>query len=129
MQSPLFPRRSLEPISEEVSPTDHEILRCGGTSSSLERLPSRLQQSKRASTDLRQQLEELAYEASYLRAELQWQKESKQALLHFREEVFGVFHLLEDALVQVTTRLRDSEQRYISLWGRSSGGGENGGMI
>ncbi|OJJ83549.1 uncharacterized protein ASPGLDRAFT_48096, partial [Aspergillus glaucus CBS 516.65] len=68
MQSPLFPHRSLEPISEEVSPTDHEILRYGGTSSSLERLPSRLQQSKRASTDLRQQLEELAYEASYLRA-------------------------------------------------------------
>lgn len=95
----------------------------------LKDFPSRLQQSKRAFSDLRQQLEELAHEASYLRAELQWQKESKQALLHFWEEVFGVFHLLEDALVQVTMRLRDSEQRYISLWRRSSGGGENGGMI
>jgi len=70
---------------------------------------TRLQQSKRASTDLHQQLEEITYEASYLRAELQWQKESKKALLHFREEIFGVFHLFEDAFVQVTTRLHDPE--------------------
>lgn len=129
MQSQSFPRRSLDPISEEISPADHEILRRGGTSSNLERLPSRLQQSKQLSMDLRQQLEELAFEASYLKAELQWQKESKQALLHFQEDIFHVFHLLEDALVQATTRLRDSEQRYLRLWEFPSGGGNEGGMI
>ena len=36
MQLQSFPRRSLDPILEEISPTDHEILRGGGMSSSLE---------------------------------------------------------------------------------------------
>lgn len=129
MQSQPFPRRSLDPILEEISPTDHEILRGGGTSSSLERLPSRLQQSKQASTDLHQQLEDLVYEVSYLKAELQWQKESKQAMIHFREEIFQTFHFLENALIQVTMRLHDSEQQYLSLWGLSSVGHNQGGMI
>ena len=129
MQSQSFPRRSLDPILEEISPTDHEILRGGGTSSSLERLPSRLQQSKQAPTDLRQQLEDLVYEVSYLKAELQWQKESKQALLHFREEMFQTFHFLENALIQVTMRLHDSEQQYLSLSGFSSVGHNQGGWF
>ncbi|THC88073.1 hypothetical protein EYZ11_012480 [Aspergillus tanneri] len=59
-----FPRRSLETISEEITPADHEVLRHGCTTSSIERLPSRLQQSKRTSKDLRQQLEELVYEVT-----------------------------------------------------------------
>ena len=129
MQSQTFPRRSLDPILEEISPTDHEILRGGGTTANLERLPSRLQQSKQASTDLHQQLEDLVYEVSYLKAELQWQKESKQAMIHFREEIFKTFHFLENALIQVTMRLHDSEQQYLSLWGLSSVGHSQGGMI
>ncbi|KAE8396866.1 hypothetical protein BDV37DRAFT_293109 [Aspergillus pseudonomiae] len=124
-----FPRRSLDPITEEITPVDHEILRHGGTSSSIERLPSRLQRSKRASTDIRQQLEDLVYDASYLRAELQWQKESKQALLQFHEEMFHIFHKIEDMLVQVTARLRDSEQRYFEVLGFEAHGGNDGGMI
>ncbi|KAE8383878.1 hypothetical protein BDV26DRAFT_287292 [Aspergillus bertholletiae] len=124
-----FPRRSLDPITEEITPVDHEILRHGGTSSSIERLPSRLQRSKRASTDIRQQLEDLVYDASYLRAELQWQKESKQALLQFHEDMFRIFHMVEDMLVQVTTRLRDSEQRYFEVLGFEAHGGNDGGMI
>ncbi|KAE8133859.1 hypothetical protein BDV38DRAFT_274047 [Aspergillus pseudotamarii] len=124
-----FPRRSLDPITEEITPVDHEILRHGGTSSSIERLPSRLQRSKRASTDIRQQLEDLVYDASYLRAELQWQKESKQALLQFHEDMFRIFHTIEDMLVQVAARLRDSEQRYFEVLGFEAHGGNDGGMI
>ncbi|KAF5861171.1 hypothetical protein ETB97_000545 [Aspergillus alliaceus] len=123
-----FPRRSLEPITEEVTPVDHEILRHGGTSSNIERLPSRLQRSKRVSTDLRRQLEDLTYDVSNLRAELQWQKESKQALLQFQEDVFRIFHMIEDMLVQVTARLRDSEQRYFQVLGFEGNSGD-GGMI
>lgn len=129
MQSPSFARPSLEPIFEEISPADHEILRRGGTSSSLERLPSRLRRTKRASMDLQQQLEDLTYEVSYLKAELQWQKESKQALLHFQEDIFRAFHFLDEKLIQVTTRLQDSERRYLNLWGLSSDSNHNGGMI
>ena len=119
-----FPAVPLIPFWKES-----KILRGGGTSSSLERLPSRLQQSKQAPTDLRQQLEDLVYEVSYLKAELQWQKESKQALLHFREEIFQTFHFLENAIIQVTIRLRESEQKYLGLWGLSPVGSKEGGMI
>ncbi|KAA8641635.1 uncharacterized protein ATNIH1004_011771 [Aspergillus tanneri] len=124
-----FPRRSLETISEEITPADHEVLRHGCTTSSIERLPSRLQQSKRTSKDLRQQLEELVYEVSYLRAEVQWHKESKNALLQFQEETFRIFHLMEDALVQVTARLRNAEQQYFSLMGMKTNEVYDGDMI
>ena len=93
------------------------------------KLPSRLQQSKQASTDARQQLEELMYEDSYLQAELQWQKGSKQAMIHFWEEIFQTFHFLENALIQVTMRLHDSEQQYLSLSGFSSVGHNQGGWF
>ncbi|KAL4924645.1 uncharacterized protein BDV17DRAFT_284576 [Aspergillus undulatus] len=122
-------RPSLEPISEEITPTDHKVLGYGGTTSNIERLPSRLQRSKRSSTDLHQQLEDLAYEISYLRAELQWQRESRQALLRFQEQVFRMFHTMEDALVQVTTSLQQCEERYFSLWGVTPGTNSGENMI
>ncbi|KAL4888221.1 hypothetical protein BDV59DRAFT_196630 [Aspergillus ambiguus] len=114
-----FPRRALETVPEDITPADHEILLRGGTSSSIERLPSRLQRSKRASTDLHQQLEDLTYEVSYLKAELQWEKESKQTLLCFQDDMFRLFHQLEMALAQVSARLKDCEKRYYEAWGFS----------
>lgn len=129
---PSHSHRRLYSISEEITPAEDQILRHGGTSSSLERLPSRLQQSKRSSVDFRQQIENLVYEVSYLRGELQWQKESKQALLQLQERMFEIFHSMEDALVQVTTRLEESERRYLDLWGvngENGNSGDKGGMI
>ncbi|KAJ5456071.1 uncharacterized protein N7458_004335 [Penicillium daleae] len=110
----------LKPISEEITPADHRILSYGGTSSNLERLPSRLQRAKRTSPDSKTQWEEYAYEMSYLKAELQWHKETKQILLQLQEDIFGVFSSLEDALVRATTRLNESEQDYLMLWESSS---------
>jgi hypothetical protein len=135
MEQPFRPshsHRRLYSISEEITPADDQILRHGGTSSSLERLPSRLQQSKRSSVDLRQQIENLVYENSYLRGELQWQKESNQALLQLRERMFQIFHDMEDALVQVTTGLEEAKRGYLSLWGvdpEDGNAGDKGGMI
>ncbi|KAJ5367179.1 hypothetical protein N7541_001120 [Penicillium brevicompactum] len=116
----------LDPISEEITPVDHQVLCLGGTSSNLDRLQSRLQHSKRQSPDLRIQLEETAYEMSYLRAELQWHKETKQILLQFQESVFGIFTSLEDALTRATARLHESEQQYLRLWGSDSRSGAGG---
>ena len=124
-----FPRSPLIPISEEITPVDHEILRHGGTSSNIERLPSRLKQSKRSSTDLRQQIEELVYETSYLRAELQWQKESRQTLLQFQERMFQLFHMMEDALAQATSKLQESERRYLNVWTLDTTKMNSGGMF
>lgn len=111
-----FSKERLEPISEEITPTDHQVLCLGGTSSNLERLPSRLQRAKRSSPDLRRRWEELAYEMSYLKAELQWHKETKQILLQFQEEMFNMLHLMDNALSRATARQHESECRYLSLW-------------
>ncbi|CDM36271.1 unnamed protein product [Penicillium roqueforti FM164] len=116
----------LDPISEEITPVDHQILCLGGTSSNLERLQSRLQCVKRQSPDFKTQLEETAYEMGYLRAELQWHKETKQILLQFQERVFDIFSSLEDALTQATARLHESEQQYLMLWGSNSRSGAGG---
>ncbi|KAJ5302303.1 hypothetical protein N7508_007166 [Penicillium antarcticum] len=113
----------LEPISEEITPADHQILCLGGTSSNLERLQSRLQRAKRRSPDFKIQLEETAYEMSYLRAELQWHKETKQILLQFQESMFDIFGALEEALTRATARLHDSEQEYLMLWNSNSRSG------
>ncbi|KAJ5152443.1 hypothetical protein N7492_009723 [Penicillium capsulatum] len=116
----------LEPITEEITPTDHQVLCLGGTSYNLERLPSRLQRTKRASPDLKAQLEELAYETNYLKAELQWHKETKQILLQFQEKVLDISTSLEDALSRATARLRQSEQQYLMLWESGSMSGAGG---
>jgi septal ring factor EnvC (AmiA/AmiB activator) len=124
-----FRRGPLDPISEEITPIDHEILRHGGTSSNIERLPSRLRQSKRSSSDLRQQVEDLVYEVSYLKAELQWQKESRQTLEQFQERMFQLFHMMEDGLAQVASKLHESEHRYLNFWKLDTDKVNSGGMI
>ena len=114
-----FPQR-LRPIPEEVSPIDHEILCCRGTSSNLERLQSRLQRAKRSSPDIQKQLEDHAYKASYVKAELQWHKESKQIFLQFYEKITGIFSIMEDAIADSLARLHESERRYLSIWNLNS---------
>lgn len=121
-----YPNERLEPISEEITPTDHQVLCLGGTSSNLERLPSRLQRAKRSSLDLKTRMEEFAYEMSYLKAELQWHKETKQILLQLQERMYAIFNSLEDALSQATARLHESERQYLDLWQPDSAEVEGG---
>lgn len=61
-------------------------------------------------------MEEFAYEMSYLRAELQWHKETKQILLQLQESMYAIFNSLEDALCRATARLHESEQEYLNFW-------------
>ncbi|KAJ5641202.1 hypothetical protein N7490_005202 [Penicillium lividum] len=116
-----YSNQRLEPISEEITPADHQILCLGGTSSNLDRLPSRLQRAKASSPTLKVRFEELIYETSYLKAELQWHKETKQILLQLQEKVVDIFTSLEDALSRATARLNESEERYVGLWELDSG--------
>lgn len=121
-----YSARRLEPIAEELTPADHHVLCCGGTSSNLELLQSRLQKSKRSSPDYRKKIEELAYEASYLKAELKWHKETKQIFLDLQERMHAIFQTMEDTLARATARLHESERRYFQLW-ETNGGGDDGG--
>ncbi|GAA5230765.1 hypothetical protein GCM10025794_36660 [Massilia kyonggiensis] len=66
---------------------------------------------------MKKQIEDLAYEVSYLKAEVAWHAESKRALLQLQEQMYHLFYKMEDALVKVNTRLQEAEQRYLSLWG------------
>ncbi|KAH2020789.1 hypothetical protein KXV43_002565 [Aspergillus fumigatus] len=120
---------SLYSIAEEVTTQVHGILCGGGTSSNLERLPSCLQRSKTTSRSMKKQIEDLTYEASYLKAELLWHSESKQALLQLQEQMYQLFHRMEDALIQATARLQEAEQRYLSLWGMTPNANAEEGVI
>ncbi|KAJ5474002.1 hypothetical protein N7475_003568 [Penicillium sp. IBT 31633x] len=111
-----YNRYPLQTISEEITPTDHHIMRGGGTSSCVERLPSRIQQYKQTVPSSRQQIEDLTYETSYLRAELQWQRESRQIFLRFQKKMFDIFGMMEEELSQSTTRLEEARSNYLSLW-------------
>jgi succinyl-CoA synthetase beta subunit len=66
---------------------------------------------------LKKRIEDLAYEVSYLKAEVSWHTELKHALLQFQEQMYQLFHQMEDALVQVNARMQEAEQRYLALWG------------
>jgi hypothetical protein len=78
---------------------------------------------------MKKQIEDLAYEVSYLKAELAWHAESKRALLHLQEQMYQIFHRMEDALVQVNVHLQEAEQRYLSLWGIDAHHDRSGEMI
>jgi hypothetical protein len=121
--------RPLYPI-EEVSPIDHQILHAGGSTSTLDRLPSRLQQTKsQRSLSLRDEMEELAYENSYLKAELAWNKETRQVLMQLRGRTLEAVSTLREALTETTSQLRRCEERYLELWGIAPGSQNPGGMI
>ena len=119
----------LYPIREEITPQDHQILCSCGTSSNIECLPSRLQQSKAPLESKRRHIENLTYEIGYLKAELAWQKESKRALLQLQDQMYEMFHKMEDALVEVNIRLQEAEERYLGFWGLSAHVGANEDMI
>ena len=123
------PRHLLHSIPEEITPQDHQILRNGGTSSNIECLPSRLQQSKAPFESKRRHIENLTYEIGYLKAELAWHKESKRALLELQEQMYEMFHKMEDSLVEVNVRLQEAEQRYLGFWGLSARVGASEDMI
>jgi hypothetical protein len=54
---------------------------------------------------MKKHIKDLIYKASYLKAELLWHSKSKQALLQLQEQMYQLFHRMEDALIQVTARL------------------------
>lgn len=110
-----FSHPSPRSISEEITPLDHQVLYSGGTSSQIERLPSRLQQSKSVPSKQPQtQVKELMYEVKYLEGELALNEDSREALLRFQEKIFKVFSVIEDASADAKIRVGQSEQRYVN---------------
>lgn len=78
---------------------------------------------------MKKQIEELAYEVSYLKAEVSWHSESKQAFLQFQEQMYQLFHKMEDALAEVNIRLQEAEQRYLGFWGLTANANAGASVI
>lgn len=109
----------LPTISEEVTPLDHQVYLNGGTTSTLERLPSRLQRQKQRSSSIYvdDRVEELIYENSYLQAELSLHKEYRHVLLNLKSKVTFVVGMMEEVLDEADKQLRRADENYLELCG------------
>ncbi|KKZ67225.1 hypothetical protein EMCG_07091 [[Emmonsia] crescens] len=114
-----FKRTSLHTIPEEISPLDHQILLHGSTSSRLERLPSRAQKAKRRSSScyVEDQILDLTFENSYLRAELSLHEEYRHALMSLKSIMIYVSGMMEEALSETAQRLNEADKNYLKLHG------------
>jgi predicted NAD-dependent protein-ADP-ribosyltransferase YbiA (DUF1768 family) len=66
---------------------------------------------------VREELEQLAYENSYLRAELAWNQEARRVLMELQEKTFQATAIIREALVETNHRLKECERHYLELWG------------
>ena len=97
---------------------DHQILNSGGSSSKIERLTSRLRDSKRRRyQESYNEIEDMAFENSSLRAELVWVTQARDALLEFRQKIYRMFTSMEDVLADVEVKLNQAEEEYLKSWG------------
>ncbi|EER41747.1 conserved hypothetical protein [Histoplasma capsulatum H143] len=114
-----FKRTSLPSIPEEISPLDHQILLHGGTTSHLERLPSRVQKAKHRSSScyVEDQILDLTFENSYLRAELSLHEEYRHALMNLKSIVIYVSGMMEEMLSETTQQLNEADKNYLKLHG------------
>lgn len=110
-----FKETQLDTISEKHS-LDRIILEHDEDSSSVDRLRSHLQRLKsRFSYYLKDQILNLIFENDYLRARLTFSEKSRQILLALQRKLSEVFKTIEDALCEVTERLRETENNYLKL--------------
>ncbi|KAI1907856.1 hypothetical protein LOZ57_006797 [Ophidiomyces ophidiicola] len=119
------------PAIPEISTLDHQIFLNGGTTSKLERLPSRLQSHKKRSSSLysTDQLHDLSYENSYLRGELSRLEEYRYALLKLKSKVAFISEMIKEILEGTERSLRDTDSSYLKLYGIEADKMESGGFI
>lgn len=102
----------------EVTGLDARIANAGGTSSRVEMQPHRLQQTKRkpyASTT--EERDDLIRENGYLRQEIVFYQESRNAMLAFHSQALEVYQDLQGALKELTEKLANAEGRLERYWG------------
>ncbi|PGG97515.1 hypothetical protein AJ80_09684 [Polytolypa hystricis UAMH7299] len=105
----------LPPIPEEISPLDHQVMLNGGTSSAIERLPSRIQNAKQRSSSYYEEdrVQELTFENSYLRGEIFHREQYRHVLLKLKTMMEYVSGLMEEALSETATKLKEADQEYL----------------
>ena len=109
--------RSMSTKANALLPIDGRISDLGGTTSTLECLPHRLRISKTTErVTPHQSIEELTRETGYLREELAYHKEARDAYLKFFEITQQAQRDLHNAIAEVSRRVAISEQRLEDYW-------------
>ena len=120
MDSSIHPRnvRTVSGRPAEVTALDHHIATHGGTTSNIEKLPSRLQFSKTHPPRTQsERIEELVHENSYLHQEIALYQETRGALMALHAKTVKAYELLQDGLQVLSQQVAKSEKRLLDYWG------------
>jgi hypothetical protein len=121
---PAFRRRPASGRAGDVVALDDQIARHGGTTSTYEQLPHRLQISKqRRPVSSAERVVELTRTNGYLLQELAYHKDTRAADMKFHETVMELYAKLEDALKERSQKRADAESTLLSYWGIDFGDG------
>ena len=117
-------RKLLLGSPEEITSLDHRIGKTGGTTSSLDLLPTRLKIHKKTGhMTPAQDVYELTRQNGYLQAEVALLKETRSALRDLQAKAKEASAILRGALKEVSEKLAESEQRLVNYWGIHSDDG------
>lgn len=91
----------------EITKLDARIAKAGGTSSGLDMMPHRLKNTKKTNN---RTTEDLVRENSYLREEIIYYKEARNAMAAFHAKTFQSFGILQSALKDLSNKMAMSEE-------------------
>ncbi len=107
----------------EITKLDARIASAGGTSSRIELQPHRLQQAKtQPYTSTTMERDDLIRENGYLRQEIVFYQESRNAMLSFHTQALEAYQGLQGALKELSEKLAAAEGRLEQYWGMSLNG-------
>ena len=101
----------------DVTASDHLVEDRGGTTSTLECLPHRLQMRKKKPKNMKGRIEELTIENGYLQEELAYYKGTRAVLMRFFGSIKESHQMMKNAIYEVSKDVAISEQRLLDYWG------------
>ena len=102
----------------EISRLDHRIAQAGGTTSRVELSPDKLRRAKAQPVGSpATQIHTLIRENGYLRQEIVFYEESKNALAAFHEQMQAAFDIMQAGLKDLSERLMYAEEKMEKYWG------------
>ncbi len=121
---PAYRPRPTSGRAGDVAALDDQIARNGGTTSTYEQLPHRLQISKQhCPVSSAERVIELTRTNSYLLQELAYHKDTRAAVMKFHETMMELHTKLGDALKEISQKQADAESTLLSYWGIDFGDG------
>ena len=114
---PGYARGSLVSRYNDVTALDHLVEDYGGTTSTLECLPHRLQMRKKKPKNLKERIEDLTVENGYLQDELAYYKDTRAVLMRFFDNIDESHRMMKGAIYEASKDVAISEQRLLGYWG------------